>query len=199
MRDPHAVIELLRHGEPVGGNRVRGRVDDPLSELGWEQMQRAVEPCAGWAHIVTSPLQRCAAFAEHLARRGETSVSVEQRFAEIDFGEWEGQPPDVLWTRAPERVRSFFADPIANSPPGGEAFADFQARVAAAWQCVVDRAEGRWLIVAHGGTIRVILSSVLQIPARNMFSLEVGYACLSRLAVYTDGAQARRVVLRSHV
>ncbi len=198
MRDTRAVIELLRHGEPVGGTRVRGRVDDPLSELGWEQMQRAVEPCAAWSHIVTSPLRRCAAFAEHIAQQRDTPVSVDRRFAEIDFGEWEGQPPDVLWTRAPERVRSFFEDPIANPPPGGEAFDDFQARVMTAWQRVVECAEGRWLIVAHGGTIRVILSSVLQIPAQNLFSLEVGYACLSQLAVYTEGAEARRVVLRSH-
>ena len=43
MRETRAVIELLRHGEPKGGHRVRGRIDDPLSEQGWTQMQRAVE------------------------------------------------------------------------------------------------------------------------------------------------------------
>jgi len=28
-------IDLLRHGEPVGGKRYRGQIDDPLSEKGW--------------------------------------------------------------------------------------------------------------------------------------------------------------------
>ena len=32
------VIDLIRHGEPVGGRRYRGHIDDPLSERGWQQM-----------------------------------------------------------------------------------------------------------------------------------------------------------------
>ncbi|MHB1590203.1 MAG: histidine phosphatase family protein [Sulfuricella sp.] len=35
-------IDLIRHGEPVGGRRYRGRTDDPLSEKGWNQMWTAV-------------------------------------------------------------------------------------------------------------------------------------------------------------
>ena len=36
-------IDLIRHGEPVGGRRYRGQIDDPLSEKGWKQMR---EECA---------------------------------------------------------------------------------------------------------------------------------------------------------
>ncbi len=36
-------IDIIRHGEPIGGPRFRGHgVDDPLSEKGWEQMWNAV-------------------------------------------------------------------------------------------------------------------------------------------------------------
>ena len=36
---PVTTIDLIRHGEPVGGRRYRGgRMDDPLSEKGWAQM-----------------------------------------------------------------------------------------------------------------------------------------------------------------
>ena len=35
-------IDLIRHGEPVGGRKYRGQTDDPLSEKGWEQMWKAV-------------------------------------------------------------------------------------------------------------------------------------------------------------
>lgn len=198
MREVRAVVELLRHGEPVGGHRVRGSVDDPLSELGWEQMQQAVGDCRPWSRIITSPLRRCAAFAEHVAQRHDTPLRIDSSLAEIDFGDWEGQRPQALWSQAPAQVRGFFADPLANPPPGGEPFADFQVRVMDAWEHIVREAEGRWLIVAHGGTIRVILASVLQIPPQKMFSLEVGYACLSQLAIYADAEDSRRVVLRTH-
>ena len=35
-------IDLLRHGEPLGGGRYRGQMDDALSEKGWQQMWQAV-------------------------------------------------------------------------------------------------------------------------------------------------------------
>ncbi len=52
--------DLLRHDEPVGGRRYRGRTDDPLSEVGWRQMRAAVDGYSAWRATVTSPLKRCA-------------------------------------------------------------------------------------------------------------------------------------------
>ena len=57
-------VDLLRHGEPVGGSRYRGQVDDALSEKGWQQMWQAVAGRGDWQQIITSPLQRCQAFIE---------------------------------------------------------------------------------------------------------------------------------------
>lgn len=41
-------VDLLRHGEPEGGQMFRGAVDDPLSPRGWEQMRSAVGDCRAW-------------------------------------------------------------------------------------------------------------------------------------------------------
>ncbi len=35
-------IDLMRHGEPIGGKKYRGQSNDPLSGKGWEQMWAAV-------------------------------------------------------------------------------------------------------------------------------------------------------------
>jgi alpha-ribazole phosphatase/probable phosphoglycerate mutase len=35
-------LDLLRHGESVGGRKYRGQTDDPLSEKGWAQMRDVV-------------------------------------------------------------------------------------------------------------------------------------------------------------
>ena len=44
-------------------------------------------------------------------------------------------------------------------------------------------------VIAHGGTIRIILAHVLGIPSSRLFALEVPYAGLSRIRVTTDYAQ----------
>ena len=71
-------IDLIRHGEPVGGSKYRGQTDDPLSEKGWEQMRAAVGDHRPWEAILTSPLARCRAFAEKLAS-GEVRIASQGR------------------------------------------------------------------------------------------------------------------------
>ena len=44
-------VDLLRHGEPEGGKKFRGAVDDPLSPQGWAQMRTAVGDGRDWQVI----------------------------------------------------------------------------------------------------------------------------------------------------
>jgi len=59
-------LDLLRHGQPEGGNVFRGRTDHPLTEEGWQQMYQSCEN-RQWDVIITSPLSRCQEFAHKLA------------------------------------------------------------------------------------------------------------------------------------
>ena len=70
------IVDLLRHGEPEGGQMFRGAVDDPLSLRGWEQMRAAVGDCRDWNTVITSPLIRCAAFARELAERLDRPLEI---------------------------------------------------------------------------------------------------------------------------
>ncbi len=82
-------IDVIRHGEPVGGRRYRGySIDDPLTEKGWAQMRSAVPKSPQWQHIVTSPLKRCRAFSEELANELQITCEVDDNIKEIGFGEW---------------------------------------------------------------------------------------------------------------
>ena len=97
------LVDFLRHGEPVGGRRYRGDgVDDPLSEKGWQQMWAAVGDPVPWQRVVSSPLQRCHAFALALAERHRLPLRVEQRFREVGQGAWEGLTPDQIRQRDPD-------------------------------------------------------------------------------------------------
>ncbi len=178
------VIDLIRHGEPEGGVRIRGSRDDPLSDIGWSQMWSAVGQAKPWHEIVSSPLSRCAAFARELGRHLELSVHEEHRFQEIGFGDWEGADPAELYERVPEAVNNFWSDPAAHPPPGGEPFGQFQERVVAALESVMENHRSRHvLVVCHGGVIRMLVAHVLGMPPVNMFRMEVPYAAVSRIQI----------------
>lgn len=178
------VIDLIRHGEPVGGRRYRGQVDDPLSEKGWTQMRTAVGDHAPWQQIITSPLLRCREFAHELAQRHQLPVRDEPRFKEIGFGEWEGKSADELRLADPEIIQRFTRDPLNNRPNGAEKLAEFQNRVVAAWTDIVQQNQYQHvLIVAHAGVIRMVIRHVLAMPLDKMFRIQVGNAAITRIKV----------------
>lgn len=184
-------IDLIRHGEPIGGARFRGHTDDPLSETGWAQMRAAVQDENPWQVVVSSPLLRCAEFAAELAARAGVPLETEARFKEIGFGEWEGRTSEELMQSAPDQLDLFWRDPARHTPPGGESLETFAARVTASWIDTLARHAGKKiLLVAHGGVNRVILCNVLQIPLQNMFRLQVPFAGMSRVRIFGSGSEA---------
>jgi len=176
------VIDLLRHGTPVGGRRYRGQQDDPLSEQGWEQMWQSVGERNAWQQIVTSPLLRCHAFASALGERHNVPVQGEARFAEVGFGAWEGKSRAELDALIPGQVARFYQDPVNNRPPGAEPLHEFVARVRDGFNAVLDEYPGKSvLVVAHAGVIRGILSHVLAMPAAAMYRINVANAGMTSL------------------
>ncbi|GAB4361772.1 MAG: alpha-ribazole phosphatase family protein [Gammaproteobacteria bacterium] len=188
MEEKTTIVDLMRHGEPEGGRMYRGQKDDPLSNLGWSQMSEAVADCHHWDVIVSSPLQRCARFAEALAAERDLPLEVDEAFREISFGVWEGRRPGELEAEDPEGMRAFWDDPVRYWPEGGEPFDRFQLRIAAAWERLLQRYAGRHtLLVAHGGVIRAVLFHVLGVPPQNFFRIQVPYASFSRIRADADG------------
>ncbi len=182
-------IDLLRHGEPVGGRRYRGQTDDPLSDKGWHEMRQATQCNPSWSHIIASPLKRCAAFAEELAAQRGLPLTLDARLMEIGFGEWEGRTPAELEADDPQRLIRFWSDPEAHTPPGAEPIGQFSSRIQAVWQEILHRHAGEHvLLVAHAGVIRMIIAHVLGAPARNAFRIQVPSSGITRLRIDQNGA-----------
>lgn len=185
------MIDLIRHGEPVGGPKYRGHSDDALCERGWEQMQQAVGAHRPWNAIVSSPLRRCCDFARTLATGLGVPLDIDSRWMELGFGEWEGRTAAEIMATDPERLSRFWADPIRHAPPGGERLDAFRERVVGAWNDMLARYAGRHvLVVAHAGTIRMATSHVLDMPLARLFRLHVPYAGITRVRVDVDGANS---------
>jgi probable phosphoglycerate mutase len=171
-------IDVLRHGEPLGGRRYRGHgVDDPLTEKGWQQMWDAVAGHTDWQHVLTSPLSRCHDFAQQLSKKLRIGYSIDDRFREIGFGAWEGLTPDEILASDAEALRQFYRDPIKNRPAGAEPLESFSGRV---WDAYSDSAKKyrneHVLIVAHAGVIRAITANILGMGLERVYSnLKIEY------------------------
>lgn len=181
-------IDLLRHGEAEGGAIYRGVTDSPLTTKGLQQMDSAVmhaEPDQ-WQAIYHSPLLRCGLFARALGHRLALPVIAEPRLQEIDFGVWDGLGIEQVMQRYPEQSEAFWDDPQQNPPPHGETTDQLQARV---WHCLdqllqeaIARGQDQHLLlVTHGGVIRSIIATILDIAPKRWSALSLDHASISRI------------------
>ena len=184
-------IDLIRHGEPVGGRKYRGQIDDPLSEKGWTQMWEAVGEHAPWDAIISSPLRRCLEFARELGQRTGIEVNDDARLMEIGFGAWEGRTASELEQETPGQVQRFLHDPMKHTPPGAETLPEFESRIIDAWNEVLQQHAGQHvLLVGHAGMMRMIIRHVLDMPLDRMFRIQVANAAITRIRREGTGADA---------
>lgn len=189
------LVDLMRHGEPVGGRKYRGQIDDALSEKGWAQMWDSLGEHKPWQSLVSSPLLRCRAFAEAAAQRYQLALRIDDRFKEVGFGAWEGQTADELRAQDPDIITRFKRNPVRHRPPGAEVLADFAARVEAGWAELLRLHRGQHvLLICHAGVIRMILALSLGIPLENLYRIEVPSAGLSRIRIADDEAALPQLI-----
>lgn len=187
------IVDLLRHGEPEGGEVLRGRVDHALTELGWEQMRLSTglskdnsrtSKSPNWTHIISSPLQRCRRFAEELSQNSQTELAVIEQWQEIDYGDWDGLPLSEWRQQAAGQFREFRKDLSKLVPPNGEDYLSFRDRVLGAWQALGELEDGSHvLLVTHGGVLRVVLPTVLGMALNRSNPLHIPFACFSRVSL----------------
>lgn len=181
-------LDLLRHGETELGGGLRGSLDDALTDKGWQQMRAAVTEQGPWDRVISSPLQRCARFAEELAAQMGLPVAFDQNLQELHFGRWEGQSAAALMETDAEALGLFWADPYSFTPPEGEPVTDFSARVRAAVARLQAAYAGeRVLLISHGGVMRLLLAQARGLPREQLLNVEVGHGALFSLSVDADG------------
>ncbi|CRM95346.1 Alpha-ribazole phosphatase [Pseudomonas sp. 22 E 5] len=182
-------LDLLRHGETELGGGLRGSLDDALTANGWAQMRAAVMEQGPWDRLVSSPLQRCARFAEELGAQLKLPVTLEKDLQELHFGAWEGQSAAALMETDAEGLGLFWADPYRFTPPEGEPVSAFSDRVLGAVARLHQAYAGeRVLLISHGGVMRLLLARARGLPREQLLNVEVGHGGLFSLYVAADGA-----------
>ena len=170
---------FVRHGETDWNRRLRlqGQRDVPLNDLGRRQAARngralaALIDARDW-RFLASPLQRATETMRivlaAVGRDGE-AFETDGRLMEISFGRWSGLTLDEVAAQDPLGAVARSADKWNYVPPEGESYAMLCARVAD-WLAGLD---GRSVVVAHGGVLRVLMRLLLGLPAHDAPYLSV--------------------------
>ena len=174
-------LVVVRHGrtEANAGRRLLGRLDLPLDELGRAQalaLGRAIGPVD---RVVTSPLRR----ARETAACLDAPATVDERFVELDYGEYDGLPlsdvPAELW-------RQWRDDPDF-APPGGESLVALRRRVERGLAELVEPASHETVVVvAHVSPIKAAVTWALGVGDEVVWRLFVSPASITRISI-TDG------------
>jgi broad specificity phosphatase PhoE len=180
-------LTLLRHGEVEGrANVFRGRSDPPLSATGWARMTMLGNQLAQRPPdvIYASPARRCHEPAERLASSTGAPLRVLPDLREMDFGDWEELSPQEVAARWPEELRRLYEAPENLVIPGGESFMQFRERVVSSFTQDIMREEtASALVLAHAGSIRVLLTHLLQMDMRQALRIELppGARCILKV------------------
>ncbi len=183
---------LIRHGTTAWNveRRYQGQTDTTLNEDGREQVLRLAKRLRSedLDALYASDLQRAWKTAERVAARHHLTIQPEPRLREISFGEWEGKTHQEIAESDPESLNKWFDDPVHQSPPGGETLQDVVERVRAAYDDILEQHPDQTVaIVAHGGTLRVLLCLALGVPPEIYWRFRFDVASLSELNTYDGG------------
>jgi len=185
---------LLRHGRSCANTAgvLAGRTPAvALDEHGRAQAQALIERLAQLplAAVVSSPLQRCRETVAPLTVARGLEVALDDRFVEVDYGEWTGRELRKLGKEPLWKVVQ--SHPSAAVFPGGEGLAAMQARAVAAvreWDAKLVAEHGAvvvWLACTHGDVLKAVLADALGMHLDGFQRIVVDPGSISVIS-YTD-------------
>lgn len=188
---------LARHGTTWANEEGKwlGWSESSLSIKGRQEVLELKEKLKEWCieGVYTSPSQRT--IDTVLGVMGNnTHYEVVEALREIDFGQFEGKTFQWAQSTYPEEVQKMVEAKEAYRYPGGECLEELHQRVAG-WLKVFlkEHTKGTYLICAHGGSIRCLLSEMIagssqlhwrfkiQSAALTVVTISEGYAVIEAL------------------
>jgi broad specificity phosphatase PhoE len=183
-RPPPARLLLIRHGESTWNHehRIQGQLDPPLSDRGRHQAALLARRLSGRRAqaIYSSDLKRAMETAAPIEKGTGLTAQPTPGLREVFLGEWEGLHNEELVERYPDAWAKWTVEPNWDLVPGGEGGDEFEARIVAALEAVLERhPHGEAIVVTHGGVIQVALHYVVGRPSRGLFPFRISNASIT--------------------
>ncbi len=185
-------LTLVRHGHssPDGEPRYWGQTDNPLSERGKKQAGRLQWTLAGleFQHAFSSDLIRCLDTAVAILGERRISALPCPELREISFGDWEGRSYAELAATGQDLRRYWNPAYPQQRFPAGESTVDLANRVDDFRRRVSGLPAGEALVVAHGGTLKMLACQLLGLLPQQWWQLRLDLASISRFELHPAGA-----------
>lgn len=162
-------VYLIRHGETIWNleGRFQGHTDIELSNKGFWQaklISRRLQN-APLSAVYSSTLNRAYLTAKIIAGYHNLPVIKVPQLIEMCYGDWEGKMLSEINKKYGEQFPRWLNNPTLFQIPQGETIQSLQKRAVEAVNRIVEKhPREHVVVVAHGITIRTILSSVLNLP-----------------------------------
>jgi len=170
------VIIVVRHGrtEANASGLLLGRADPPLDDLGRAQADAIARVLTGVVRVVASPLRR----AQETAAALGLPVETDERWIELDYGEWDERPiaeiPAAAWTT--------WRDDPSFRPPGGETLGELNRRVRAACaDLAAEPLDGDVVVVTHVSPLKSAVAWALEVHEELSWHLFVAPGSITRI------------------
>lgn len=151
-------LYLIRHPQPiVAAGTCYGSTDLAVAQEEHIQVAGALKSVLpARITLFSSPLQRAAQLADHLAQALVCAAPVhDARLVEMDFGAWEMQAWDAI---ARAEIDAWAGDMVHYRPGGGESVLQMAQRVSAFHQDMQRLHYDDAAVICHAGTIRFLLA-----------------------------------------
>jgi broad specificity phosphatase PhoE len=176
------MLILVRHGRTPANaaGRLQGRLDQPLDDLGQRQAQVVAEYVGAVDGVISSPLRRARQTAEAFGRE----VRIDERWAELAYGEFEGvrhgDVPSEVWQRW--RTDPHFV------PTGGESAIQVEVRVREACKELADQiGDLDIVVVSHVSPIKAAVAWALDVDFRIAWRTHLSQAAICRIEMRPQG------------
>jgi probable phosphomutase (TIGR03848 family) len=162
---PFTLLLLVRHGQtPTTGKVLPGRARGlHLSDDGKAQAERAAQRIAALPRVdavYASPLERTRETAAPIAKGRSLPVTTDRGLLECDFGDWTGGELKTL-AKKPE-WKTVQRYPSGFRFPGGESFAEMQARITGALHRMAESHRGGVVVaVSHADPIKAAVADAV--------------------------------------
>jgi probable phosphoglycerate mutase len=160
---------LLRHGETTWNveGRYQGHLDSPLTPRGESQARALARRLAGmkFTALYSSDLGRAGRTASIIAQATGREVRTDPRLRERHLGIFQGLLKSEIKQKLADEYRLFKTAGPDRAMPGGESARQSAERCLACLEEIARRHAGETIVVvAHGGTISVLLRHTLGFP-----------------------------------